>query len=106
MIANDVCLRAFARSGEVDEPATLAISRHHFDLVVVNERLCLHAAASKGVQVAGRLVPAGQLVPLASGDEIVPIPDHPEKLALRVAFTHAFDTVEHVTVTRTPAVPA
>ncbi len=106
MIANDVCLRAFARSGEVDEPATLAISRHHFDLVIANERLCLHAAASKGVQVAGRLVPAGQLVPLASGDDIVPIPDHPEKLALRVTFTHAFDTVEHVTITRTPAVPA
>lgn len=106
MIANDVCLRAYARSGEVDEAATLAISRHHFDLVVVNERLCLRAAASKGLQVAGRAVSAGQLVALASGDDVVPIPDHPEKLSLRVTFTHAFDTVEHVTITRTPAVPA
>jgi hypothetical protein len=103
-IVNDVCLRAFTRSGEIDEPATMAISRHHFDLVVVNDRLCVQAATTKGLQVAGQLVGAGEIVPLATGDQIVPIPDHPEKLTLRVLFTNVLDTVAKVTVVRTPAV--
>ena len=103
-IVNDVCLRAFTPDGQVDEPATLAISRHHFDLLVVNDRLCVQVAASKGLQIGGRDITAGQLVPLVSGDRIVPIPDHPERLALHVVFSTVLDTVTGVTVTRTPAV--
>ncbi len=103
-IVNDLCLRAFAPDGQVDEPATLAISRHHFDLLVVNDRLCVQVAASKGLQIGNREVTGGQLVPLVSGDRIVPIPDHPEKLALHVVFSTVLDTVTGVTVTRTPAV--
>jgi hypothetical protein len=36
---NDICLRAFdAQGATVDEPATMAISRHHFEFAVINDR--------------------------------------------------------------------
>jgi hypothetical protein len=51
---SDLCLRAYdARGGAVDQPATLAISRHHFDLVVVNDRLCVHARSTRGMELNG-----------------------------------------------------
>ena len=101
---NDVCLRAFDTQGaKVDEPATMAISRHHFELAVINDRLCLQARATSGMQVNGDDVTSGQVVPLAPGDSIVPIPGRPEKMTLRVGFTNAIGLVERIDVSRTPA---
>jgi hypothetical protein len=102
---NDVCLRAYdARTGAIDEPATLAISRHHFDLLVLNDRLCVQARATSGMQVNGSQLEAGDVLPLVNGDRIVPIPGRPDKLTLQVSFAQAIDTVERVDITRTPAV--
>jgi len=101
---NDVCLRAFdAQGANVDEPATMAISRHHFELAVINDRLCLQARATSGMQVNGDDLTSGQVVPLAPGDSIVPIPGRPDKMTLRVGFTNAIGLVERVDVSRTPA---
>jgi hypothetical protein len=103
-VPSDLCLRAFnARTGQIDEPATLAISRNHFDLVVVNDRLCVQARASRGLQVNGDELPSGQVVPLRPGDRVVPIPDHPEKISLNVAFTASIGSVERITISRAPA---
>ncbi len=101
---NDVCLRAYdARTGAIDEPATMAISRHHFDLLVLNDRLCLQARATAGMQVNAAPLGAGDVLPLVTGDRIVPIPGRPDKLTLQVSFAHAIDTVERVDIGRTPA---
>jgi hypothetical protein len=102
---NDVCLRAYeAKTKKVDEPATMAISRHHFELVVVNDRLCVHARATKGMQVNAEELTPGQVCAIVPGDRIVPIPGRSDKLALHVRFTSSIGVVEHVEVSRTPAV--
>lgn len=101
---NDVCVRADdARTGEVDEPATMAISRHHFDLVVVNDRLCLLARTTRGLQVNEQTLAAGALVALAPGDRIVPIAGRPDKLSLQVDFSTSIGSVDRIDVRRTPA---
>jgi hypothetical protein len=101
---NDVCLRAFdMRTKTIDEPATMAISRHHFELVVVNDRLCVHARATAGMQVNAQDLTAGQVVPIVPGDRIVPIPGRGDKLLLRVTFTNAIGVVERIDVSRSPA---
>lgn len=103
--ANDVCLRVLdARTKKVDEPATMALSRHHFELVVANDRLCVHARASAGMQANNEDLASGQVYPVGPGDRIIPIPGRGDKLTLRVSFTNATGTVERIDVSRTPAV--
>ncbi len=102
---NDVCLRAYdARTKAIDEPATLAISRHHFELLVVNDRFCVQARATGGMQVNGDDVGTGQVFPIVPGDRIIPIPGRGDKLTLRVAFVSAFGAIERIDVSRTPAI--
>jgi hypothetical protein len=101
---NDVCLRAFdPRTRQVDEPATMAISRHHFELIVVNDRLCVQARATKGMQVNNETLTPGEVVPLAPGDRIVPIPGRGDKLTVRVGFANGLGVVNRIDVSRTPA---
>ncbi len=100
---SDVCLRAYdSRTGSIDEPATLAISRHHFDVVVANDRLYVQAKAPGGIELNGELVPSGTVAELRPGDRLVPIPGRPEKLALQVAFVKSRNSVEKINLTRTP----
>jgi len=101
---NDLCLRAYKSSGEYDEPATNAISRHHFDLIVANDRMYAQALAGSGIRVNNDVIPTGELVLLRPGDKLVPIPDHPEKVALQFTFSRKLNAVDRVTVLRTPTI--
>jgi hypothetical protein len=102
-LPSDLCLRAYDRKGVVDEPASLAISRHHFDLVVVNDRLCVHARSTRGLELNGKSLEMGELAVLRSGDRLVPIPGRGEKLSLTVDFSASMGIVESVEISRTPA---
>lgn len=104
-VPNDVCLRAYDGQGAVDEPGTMAISRHHFDLLVLNDRLCLHARSTRGLELNGKTLESGEVVVLAPGDRLVPIPGRPDKLVLEFDFSSSFGWVDRVEVSRTPAVP-
>jgi hypothetical protein len=100
---NDICLRAYdSRTGQVDEPATLAISRHHFDFVVVNDRLGVHARTTHGMELSGVPLASGAISPLKPGERLVPIPGRPDKLTLQVAFTSSIGSVDRITISRTP----
>ena len=100
---NDVCLRVYdPRTGAIDEPATLAISRHHFDLVVVNDRLCVHARTTHGMELSGAPLPSGTVMPLRPGERLVPIPGRADKLQLQVAFSSSIGSVDRITISRTP----
>lgn len=102
-IPSDLCLRAYhPRSGAVDEPATLAISRHHFDLVVVNDRLCVQARSTHGMELNGKAMGSGDVEPLSPGDRLSPIPGHPEKLALHINFSGSIGSVDRIDISRTP----
>jgi hypothetical protein len=103
-IPSDLCLRAYDRRGAIDEPATLAISRHHFDLVIVNDRLCVQARSTHGLELNGEPMASGDVAPLAPGDRLVPIPGRPDKLTLQFGFSTSIGTVDRIDVRRTPAV--
>lgn len=103
-IPSDLCLRAYdRRTGAVDEPATLAISRHHFDLVVVNDRLCVQARSTHGMELNGEAMASGEVAPLAPGDRLSPIPGHPDKLTLQINFSASIGSVDRIDISRTPA---
>lgn len=95
---NDVCLRVYLKDGTLDEAATMAVSRHHFELVVANERLSVVATTSRGMQVSGHAVASGALVDLTNGDRIQPIAGHLNRLTLGVEFLAARDVVDRVII--------
>lgn len=64
----DVRLLALDGRGAVDEERSLRISRRHFSLWIQNDRLMLRADSSRGGDVAGVHVPAGESVALENGD--------------------------------------
>lgn len=102
---NDVCLRVYDAQGGVDEPGTMAISRHHFDLLVLNDRLCVHTRSTRGLELNGKTLESGEVAVLAPGDRLVPIPGRPDKLVLEFDFSSSFGWVDRVDVSRTPVVP-
>lgn len=70
----DLTLRAYDSAGALDLETSNRISRHHFDLTVLNDRLCIHARSAKGVAVDGRALPAGAVEPIQDGALITPDP--------------------------------
>jgi pSer/pThr/pTyr-binding forkhead associated (FHA) protein len=62
------------------------VSRHHFDLRVLNERLVLHARSGKGALINDREVPTGAVVPIEDGDVIAPSRDVAGAVAVRACF--------------------
>lgn len=102
-LPSDLSLRIYKRAGELDEQATVFISRHHFDLLVMNDRLCVQLRGANGLQVNDRKLAAGAVETLRDGDRIVPLPGHPDKLALRVRFRTSFGNVERIEIAREPA---
>lgn len=82
----DVSLRAYQRDGAIDMPTSTRVSRHHFDLLVLNERLVVHARSGKGVLLNGVDVASGAVVPIADGDVISPSRDVAKAIAIRARF--------------------
>ncbi|MEL6978170.1 MAG: zinc ribbon domain-containing protein [Pseudomonadota bacterium] len=81
----DASLRVYGADGAVDAAASGRISRHHFDLTVLNDRLCLHVRSAKGVAVNGRAALSGAVEPIEDGALITP--DESVDLAMRVRFS-------------------
>ena len=102
-LPSDLSLRVYDRRGALDEAATMAISRHHFDLVVANGRLCVQTRTTRGMEINGQASIAGALVPVGPADKVVPIPGRAEKLALQFNFASAHGVVERIDVMRTPS---
>lgn len=102
-LPSDLSLRVYDRRGALDEAATMAISRHHFDLVVANGRLCVQTRTTRGMEINGQASTAGALVPVGPADKVVPIPGRAEKLALQFSFASAHGVVERIDVMRTPS---
>ena len=97
----DVSLRAYARDGGLDRDASTRVSRHHFDLLVLNERLVLHARSGKGALVNGKEVPSGAVVPIGDGDTIAPAKDVANAIAMRTRFrTGQFGRIQQIELIR------
>lgn len=82
----DVRLLVFGASDELDESASLLISRRHFELYIESDRLILRVTAGSGLRVNANAYGEGKIVRLADGDVIAPLVSSPERLGLRVSF--------------------
>ncbi len=102
---SDVVLRVTdPRTGKTDREASFAVSRRHFDLMNLNNRLCLFVRSSYGVLVNGKQVTTSTLHDLNDGDIIQPLIGNPEALAIRLAFEARPDgIVETVRIERLQA---
>lgn len=100
---NDLCLRARnPRTGAIDEDATRALSRHHFDFIVLNDRLCVQARSSNGLDLNGKRLAAGDVAVVRHGDRIAPLVGSADKLALTVSLRGSLGVIETVGIAREP----
>ncbi|MCI4666276.1 MAG: hypothetical protein MRY74_16305 [Neomegalonema sp.] len=90
----DLSIRVYDSGGALDLERSNRISRHHFDLRVLNDRLCLHVRSSKGAVVDNIPAPAGSIEPIEDGAVIYPTVDAPAGVRVQ------FDAGPHGEVSR------
>jgi hypothetical protein len=104
---SDLSLRVYdPRTGQIEEGPTFAISRHLFEFLVLNDRLCIQARGGSGVEHNGRLLAPGEMSVVRSGDTLFPLPGRSEKLALKIRFRPVTGLVEEVEIVREPMIRA
>lgn len=96
----DVRLVASTRDGKLDEPASLGISRRHFELCVENARLVLRVESDRGAWINGQHVPRGSSTPLRDGDRFSPIAKDRGRIAVTASFETHHGVVETITFSR------
>lgn len=101
----DARLLALRPDQRIDEPASRAISRHHFGLYLENDRLMLRVESERGGWLNDRHLTQGATIALADGDRFSPLVDGPGGATLTVRFDQHHGLVENVTLTRTPPAP-
>ncbi len=100
----DVSLRAYSASGALDLETSNRVSRHHFDLVVLNDRLCVHVRSAKGAIINDRQLAAGSVEPINDGDLITPSGDVAGRIGLRAHFrSNPHGVVERIDLRRDPS---
>lgn len=97
--ANDVQL-AVGGKGELNEAATLHISRHHFTLYIASGRLMLRVDSQFGLRVNDQSYGRTKTVILKHGDTITPLRKSPDSLRLTVQFESNNETVTRIIVRR------
>lgn len=96
---NDVRL-LITRNGELDEEASVHISRRHFQLFIENDRLMLRVESQNGLLVNDTALRRGKMVALNEGDLIAPLVRNPGLIALKVQFETRHDEVDRIIFTR------
>ena len=102
--SGDARLLVYGRDGALDEGASRAISRHHFDLYIESNRLMLRVNSENGVRLNGKALGRSKAAQLCDGDVIEPLVKAPNCLAIHVRFEINHGSVDAVTFTRKPAV--
>jgi len=98
----DVTLRCYTQSGELDNDASMRMSRHHFDLLVLNDRLTVFVRSGKGILLNETRQQSNSLIPISDGDLVMPLDDRPEALQLCFQFANSLHgVVESVQISRT-----
>ncbi len=96
---NDVRL-VISRNGDVDEDASVHISRRHFQLYIENDRLMLRVESQNGLRVNDTPYRRGKMVAIEDGDVIRPLVRNPEGIAIRVQFETQHDEVDRILLQR------
>ncbi len=82
----DVRLRCYNATGELDVDQSLLLSRHHFDLLVLNDRLVVFARSGKGLALNGKMLGSNTITDVNDGDVIAPLAGQARSLSLQVKF--------------------
>lgn len=96
---NDVRL-VISRNGDVDEDASVHISRRHFQLFIENDRLMLRVESQNGLSVNDAAYRRGKMVAINDGDVIHPLIRSPDAIAVRVQFETQHDEVDRILLRR------
>lgn len=92
---NDVRL-VISRNGEIDEDASVHISRRHFQLFIENDRLMLRVESQNGLCVNDIAYRRGKMVAINDGDVICPLVRNRDAVAIRVQFETQHDEVGRI----------
>lgn len=94
-------------AGAIDEPLSQAISRRHLELFIQGGRLCARVTGQAGVMIGDHKHGADDaLAVIGNGDVIRLLPKYPDALSLQVRMRANYGSVEEITITRVPAMPA
>jgi hypothetical protein len=96
---NDVRL-LISSDGNIDEEASVNISRRHFQLYIENDRLILRVESQNGLKLNDEAYRRGRTVALKDGDVIHPLVRAPDAVSLRVQFESQHDEVNRITLQR------
>lgn len=96
---NDVRL-VITHKGEIDEDASVHISRRHFHLFIENDRLMLRVESQNGLLVNDTPWRRGKMIALGDGDVIRPLVRRPNAVALKVQFETQHDEVNRIILKR------
>ena len=99
--ANDLCLRAYRRNGELDREASTGISRRACDLVLANDRLYARAVGRQGLALNGERFEAGEARAAGHGDVIEVPAGSGRAMALEIGFKVSAGLVTQVRVEKT-----
>tara|TARA_R110000787_G_scaffold6475_13_gene22698 strand:+ start:1629 stop:2786 length:1158 start_codon:yes stop_codon:yes gene_type:complete len=96
---NDVRL-LITHDGEIDEEASVHISRRHFHLFIENDRLLLRVESQNGLLLNDTPWRRGKMIALKDGDVIRPLVSRPNAIALKVQFETQHDEVDRIILKR------
>jgi len=89
----DVRLRCYNSANEVDVESSLLLSRHHFDLLVMNDRLVAFARSGKGISLNGKMLSSNSMATVNDGDKISPLAGQSNSPAFQVKFNNSLHGV-------------
>jgi len=93
---NDLCLRVYAASGELDREASAAISRRACDFLLANDRLYVRSLSETGVAVNGEPLAAAAARVVCHGDSFALPTGEGRRVAFAAGFTLAGGLVTQV----------
>ena len=101
---NDIALPVYKDDGStIDIDASLRISRRHFDLMIMNDRLYAAVLGARGAIINGEQVSQHSVRPLEDGDTILLARGIDQMPAIRVRFDSQRGDVDTIMVERTTA---
>lgn len=98
---NDLCLRVYDQSsGQLKKERCWQISGVHFELFLQSGRFCLRSFGRAGTLHNKSCLEVDQIVSLAHGDVISPLPTSAQELAIRVAMIAQRGVVSKIILTQ------
>ena len=101
--SNDVRLLVYGRDDQLDQTASMEISREHFCLFIANNRLRMRVTSENGASADGIKLEKGEVMTLKHNSCISPFQNQTRRLEIGIGFEVEHGEVIAVNVKRVPA---